>query len=78
MHQTGEFAFRTERVEGERLKEVFRDDIHPLEPRNQISALVDHSDLDDAIQAFEISAERLLWRHASRNGAEIDERECHS
>ena len=45
----------------ERLKEVFRTDkIRRLEPRNHIPAVVDQSDLDDAIQASEISAESLL------------------
>lgn len=45
----------------ERLKEVFRtDNIRRLEPRNHIPAVVDQVDLDDAIQASEISAESLL------------------
>lgn len=45
----------------ERLKEVFRtDNVRRLEPRNHIPAVVDQSDLDDAIQTSEISAERLL------------------
>jgi hypothetical protein len=45
----------------ERLKEVFQTDkIRRLEPRNHIPAVVDQSDLDDAIQASEISAESLL------------------
>jgi hypothetical protein len=44
-----------------RLKEVFqRDKIRRLEPRNHIPAVVDQSDLDNAIQASEISAESLL------------------
>ena len=45
----------------ERLKEVFHtDNIRRLEPRNHIPAIINQSVLDDAIQASEISAERLL------------------
>jgi hypothetical protein len=50
----------------ERLKEIFRGDkrlygnIRRLDPRNHIPAVVEQSDLDDAILASEVSAERLL------------------
>ena len=45
----------------ERLKEVFRtENIRRLEPKNHIPAVVEQSDLDDAIQASEIPAESLL------------------
>lgn len=45
----------------ERLKEVFQaDTVRRLEPRNHVPAVVDQSDLNDAIQASEISAESLL------------------
>ncbi|TVY13719.1 hypothetical protein LARI1_G009020, partial [Lachnellula arida] len=51
----------TSRKNVERLKEVFRtDEIRRLEPRNHIPAVVNQSDLDNAIQASEISAETLL------------------
>jgi hypothetical protein len=50
----------------ERMKEIFRGDkrsyggICRLAPRNHIPAVVEQSDLDDAILASELSAERLL------------------
>jgi hypothetical protein len=50
----------------ERLKEIFRGDkrlygnIRRLDPRNHIPAVVEQSDLDDAILASEVPAERLL------------------
>ena len=50
----------------ERIKEIFRGDkrsyggICRLGPRNHIPAVVEQSDLDDAILASEVSAERLL------------------
>jgi Protein of unknown function (DUF3723) len=45
----------------ERLKEVFRtENIRRLEPRNHIPAVVDQTDLDAAVQASELSAEKLL------------------
>jgi hypothetical protein len=48
------------------MKEIFRGDkrsyggICRLGPRNHIPAVVEQSDLDDAILASEVSAERLL------------------
>lgn len=45
----------------ERLKQVFRtENVHRLEPRNHIPAVVHEGDLVSAIQASKISAETLL------------------
>jgi hypothetical protein len=50
----------------ERMKVIFGDDkrrygnIRRLDPRNHIPAVVEQSDLDDAILASKVSAERLL------------------
>jgi hypothetical protein len=38
----------------------FSEDIRRLDPRNHIPAIVEQSDLDDAILASEVLAERLL------------------
>ena len=45
----------------ERLKEVFRTEkIRRLEPRNHIPAVLNQANLEAAIQASELSAEKLL------------------
>ncbi|KAF1948546.1 hypothetical protein CC80DRAFT_556252 [Byssothecium circinans] len=50
----------------ERLKEIFRiEKIHRLNPRNHIPAVIHQSDLEDAIQASDTTAERLLSNPAN-------------
>jgi hypothetical protein len=45
----------------ERLKEIFRtENVHRLEPRNHIPAVVEEAELDAATRTSEVSAENLL------------------